>query len=128
MLLFDYDLLPIKADESTPVAAQAWHDALSRSMERGGMHLFSLNKVLPSLANRQIEGKDMRVPIGHGSGRMGQLGKIHYINTKAFLESARHVMVVHGGYTDAEVDVLCTYSPRTLSTMSKFRSADTGCG
>lgn len=38
---------------------------------------------------------------------MGQLGKIHYINTKAFFESARHVMVVHGGYTDAEVDVLC---------------------
>jgi hypothetical protein len=41
-------------------------------------------------------------------GRMGQLGKIHYINTKAFLEAARHVMIEYGEYTDAEVDVLCT--------------------
>jgi hypothetical protein len=39
---------------------------------------------------------------------MGQLGKIHYINTKAFLEAARHVMIEYGEYTDAEVDVLCT--------------------
>lgn len=97
----------------------------------GKMSLFSLEKVLPSLAGRKIDGKDMRVPIGHGDGmpsclpheqyiagseltgvgRMGQLGKIHYINTKAFLESARHVMVVHGGYTDAEVDVLCEFFP-----------------
>jgi hypothetical protein len=41
---------------------------------------------------------------------MGQLGKIHYINTKAFLEAARHVMVVYGEYTDPEVDVLCEFS------------------
>jgi hypothetical protein len=41
---------------------------------------------------------------------MGQLGKIHYINTKAFLEAARHVMVVYGEYTDPEVDVLCESS------------------
>jgi hypothetical protein len=40
-------------------------------------------------------------------GRMGQLGKIHYINTKAFLEAARHVMIEYGEYTDAEVEVLC---------------------
>lgn len=130
MLLFDYDLLPILADETTPLAAQAWHDAFSRSMRVAKMNLFSLEKVLPSLAGKKIDGKDMRVPIGHGDGtspcppsstveckirhlsgigRMGQLGKIHYINTKAFLESARHVMVVHGGYTDAEVDVLCEF-------------------
>ena len=37
---------------------------------------------------------------------MGQLGKIHGINTKAFLEAARFVMVEYGGYSDAEVDVL----------------------
>ena len=43
-------------------------------------------------------------------GRMGQLGKIHYINTKAYLEAARHVMVEYGEYTDAEVDVLCTFT------------------
>lgn len=41
---------------------------------------------------------------------MGQLGKIHYINTKAFFEAARHAMIVYGEYTDAEVDVLCTSS------------------
>lgn len=39
-------------------------------------------------------------------GRMGQLGKIHVVNTKAYLEAGRYVMVEHGGYTDAEVDVL----------------------
>lgn len=69
LLLFDYDLLPILADETTPLAAQAWHDAFSRSMQRGGMHLFSLEKVLPALQGRRIEGKDMRVPIGHGDGQ-----------------------------------------------------------
>ena len=41
---------------------------------------------------------------------MGQLGKIHLINTRAYLESARHVMVEYGGYSDPEVDVLCEYS------------------
>jgi len=40
------------------------------------------------------------------TGRMGQLGKIHVVNTKAYLEAGRYVMVEHGGYTDAEVDVL----------------------
>jgi hypothetical protein len=40
-------------------------------------------------------------------GRMGQLGKIQHINTKAYLEAARHVMVEYGEYTDAEIDVLC---------------------
>ena len=68
-MLFDYDLLPILADETTPLAAQAWHDAFSRSMRVGGMTLFSLEKVLPSLAGRKIDGKDMRVPIGHGDGQ-----------------------------------------------------------
>lgn len=54
---------------------------------------------------------------------MGQLGKIHYINTKAFLESARHVMVVHGGYTDAEVDILCGFLPlQGVSTRTQARS------
>jgi hypothetical protein len=69
LLLFDYDLLPILADETTPLAAQAWHDAFSRSMRVGRMNLFSLEKVLPSLAGRKIDGKDMRVPIGHGDGK-----------------------------------------------------------
>lgn len=68
LLLFDYDLLPILADETTPVAAQAWHDAFSRSMGKGGMELFSLEKVFPSLVGKQVEGKDMRVPIYHGTG------------------------------------------------------------
>lgn len=54
-----------------------------------------------------ISGHPWRVPLTCLAGRMGQLGKIHYINTKAFFESARHVMIVHGGYTDAEVDILC---------------------
>jgi len=124
--LFDYDLVPILADESTPLNAQAWHDAFSKSMKKAGMPLFSLDKVVPCFAGKEVEGKDMRVPIGHGDGqsslpfwsirsrrklmvgRMGQLGKIHYINTKAYLEAARHVMVEYGEYTDAEVDVLCT--------------------
>lgn len=38
---------------------------------------------------------------------MGQLGAIHMINTRAYLDSTRYVMVEYGGYTDAEVDVLC---------------------
>ena len=33
------------------------------------------------------------------------------INTKAYLEAARFMMVEYGGYTDAEVDVLCTSPP-----------------
>jgi hypothetical protein len=154
LLLFDYDLLPIQADETTPLSAQAWHDAFSKSMKKAGMPLFGLDKVLPCFGGMEVEGKDMRVPIGHGDGaslsilfclteggyafaspflflilfrpriatpqtsipagsrrlipgRMGQLGKIHYINTKAFLEAARHVMIEYGEYTDAEVDVLC---------------------
>ena len=41
------------------------------------------------------------------AGRMGQLGKIHVVNTRAFLEAARLVMVEYGGYSDSEVDVLC---------------------
>jgi len=106
LLVFDYDLLPILSDGSTPLGARAWHDAMVKSMGRAGMKAFTLEKVLESLTGRDVVGSDMRVPIGHGEGRMGQLGKIHLINTKAFLESARHVMVEHGGYTDAEVDVL----------------------
>jgi hypothetical protein len=38
---------------------------------------------------------------------MGQLGKIHVVNTKAYLDSARYVMMEYGEYTGAEVDVLC---------------------
>jgi hypothetical protein len=129
-------------------------------MERAGMPLFGLDKVLPCFGGREVEGKDMRVPIGHGdgafclfslawlhcpsviqswsylhnpcpaivhsilfgetddTGRMGQLGKIHYINTKAFLEAARHVMIEYGEYTDAEVDVLCE-----LTLLSESRRA-----
>jgi hypothetical protein len=67
-LLFDYDLLPILADESTPLSAQAWHDAFSKSMKKAGMPLFGLDKVLPCFGGREVEGKDMRVPIGHGDG------------------------------------------------------------
>jgi hypothetical protein len=68
--LFDYDLVPILADESTPLNALAWHDAFSKSMKKAGMPLFSLDGVLPFLAadGRKVEGKDMRVPIGHGEG------------------------------------------------------------
>lgn len=69
LLLFDYDLVPILADETTPRDAQAWHDAFSKSMRKAAMPLFSLDKVLPCLAGRQVDGKDMRVPIGHGEGR-----------------------------------------------------------
>jgi hypothetical protein len=68
LLLFDYDLLPILADESTPLSAQAWHDAFSKSMKKAGMPLFGLEKVLPCFGGREVEGKDMRVPIGHGDG------------------------------------------------------------
>lgn len=69
LLLFDYDLVPILADESTPLNAQAWHDAFSKSMKKAGMPLFSLDKVVPCFAGREVEGKDMRVPIGHGDGQ-----------------------------------------------------------
>jgi SAM-dependent methyltransferase len=68
LLLFDYDLLPILADESTPLSAQAWHDAFSKSMKKAGMPLFGLDKVIPCFGGREVEGKDMRVPIGHGDG------------------------------------------------------------
>jgi hypothetical protein len=37
---------------------------------------------------------------------MGQLGKIHVVNTRAYLDAGRYVLTEHGGYTDAEVDVL----------------------
>ncbi len=40
------------------------------------------------------------------TGRFDQSSRIHKINTAAYLESARHVLVVYGGYTDAEFDVL----------------------
>ena len=66
--MFDYDLLPILADESTPLSAQAWHDAFSKSMKKAGMPLFGLDKVIPCFGGREVEGKDMRVPIGHGDG------------------------------------------------------------
>jgi hypothetical protein len=72
LLLFDYDLLPILADESTPLSAQAWHDAFSKSMKKAGMPLFGLEKVLPCFGGREVEGKDMRVPIGHGDGASPQ--------------------------------------------------------
>jgi len=68
LLLFDYDLLPILADESTPLSAQAWHDAFSKSMKKAGMPLFGLAEVIPCFGGREVEGKDMRVPIGHGDG------------------------------------------------------------
>ena len=41
---------------------------------------------------------------------MGQLGKIHVVNTRAYLEASRHVMIQHGEYTDAEVDVLSEWT------------------
>jgi hypothetical protein len=43
-------------------------------------------------------------------GRLEQLGAIHRVNTLAYLEAARHGMLHHGEYTDAEVDVLCEYT------------------
>ena len=73
LLLFDYDLLPILADESTPLSAQAWHDAFSKSMKKAGMPLFGLDQVLPCFAGGEVEGKDMRVPIGHGDGALHNL-------------------------------------------------------
>jgi hypothetical protein len=79
LLLFDYDLVPILADETTPRNAQAWHDAFSKSMRKAGMPLFSLDKVLPCLAGREVDGKDMRVPIGHGEGWF--LGPVSYART-----------------------------------------------
>ncbi|EIW68297.1 hypothetical protein TREMEDRAFT_71960 [Tremella mesenterica DSM 1558] len=53
-----------------------------------------------------VEGSDVRVPIGHGVGRMGQLGKIHETNTGAYIIAAQYVMCALGGYTEAEYDVL----------------------
>jgi hypothetical protein len=37
-------------------------------MKKAGMPLFSLDKVVPCFAGMEVEGKDMRVPIGHGDG------------------------------------------------------------
>jgi len=37
-------------------------------MKKAGMPLFGLDQVLPCFAGREVEGKDMRVPIGHGDG------------------------------------------------------------
>jgi hypothetical protein len=37
------------------------------------------------------------------------------INTKAYLDAGRYVMTQHGGYTDAEVDVLSEWNPRRLA-------------
>lgn len=48
-------------------------------------------------------------------GRMGQLGNIHVVNTKAYLDAGRYVMTRHGGYTDAEVDVLSEHDYRNRS-------------
>ena len=37
---------------------------------------------------------------------MGQLGKIHEINTVAYVEAARYALCSLGGYTQAEFEVL----------------------
>jgi hypothetical protein len=37
-------------------------------MKKAGMPLFGLDKVIPCFGGREVEGKDMRVPIGHGDG------------------------------------------------------------
>ncbi|ORY32110.1 hypothetical protein BCR39DRAFT_493027 [Naematelia encephala] len=54
----------------------------------------------------EMNGHDIRVPIGHGNGRLLQLGKINLINIKVYIESARYTMIYFGGYSDEEVDVL----------------------
>lgn len=108
LLVFDTDRLPQLSDETTPVAAQAFHDALRRSLRHGGVKMFSLPRVMTILSGEsvEVEGSDVRIPIGYGSGRMGQLGKIHEINTVAYVEAARYALCALGGYTQAEYEVL----------------------
>jgi len=106
LLLFDVSHPPITSKGETPVSALAFVQAYHKSLRKAGMTPFVLDEVVEIFPHDEMMGSDMRVPIGHGEGRMGQLGMIHAVNTRAWVQSAGYIMSVYGGYEDAEIEVL----------------------
>ncbi|WVQ80012.1 hypothetical protein IAT38_002113 [Cryptococcus sp. DSM 104549] len=109
LLIFDHSGPASTASGDVPLGVQAWEDAFKRGCKGAGWEGWGLKKLLGEKWVREgkVEGSEVSVPIGsHGVGRMAQLRNIHLINTRAYIDSARYMMIEHGGYTDAEVDVL----------------------
>ncbi|WVW85287.1 hypothetical protein I302_107325 [Kwoniella bestiolae CBS 10118] len=100
---------PQTVHDVIPKAVQAFYDAWKRSLVQSGIEVASLDEIINTLREegvREIKGDLIKVPVGHGSGRMNQLSKIHLINLKAWIDSTRYTIVAGGGYTDNEFDIL----------------------
>ncbi|WWD02064.1 hypothetical protein V865_000102 [Kwoniella europaea PYCC6329] len=100
---------PQTVQDKTPKGVQAFYDCYKRTLSSFGIKVCSLEDVVGTLrggSGGDIKGDLIKVPIGHGPGRMTQLSKIHLINLKAWIESTRYTIVEGGGYTNNEFDIL----------------------
>nr|XP_018261846.1 uncharacterized protein I303_06291 [Kwoniella dejecticola CBS 10117]OBR84004.1 hypothetical protein I303_06291 [Kwoniella dejecticola CBS 10117] len=144
-LIFDNFTLPQDTDDWVPQGVQAFHDAFDRSSSTAGIARVGVEEVVHTLRSAvnagsgggermgqehkeirlrkwcgEIKGDFIKVPIGHGDGRMSQLAKIHLINLKAWIESTRYMIVECGGYTDAEFEVLSEAYFREVETRELY--------
>ncbi|OCF75688.1 hypothetical protein I204_02980 [Kwoniella mangroviensis CBS 8886] len=98
---------PQTVHDITPKGVQAFYDCYKRSFSSSGLKVCKLEDVVGTLrGGGDIKGDLIKVPIGHGTGRMTQLSKIHLINLKAWIESTRYTIIEGGGYTNNEFDIL----------------------
>ena len=68
LLIFDAASPPTLFDGTSPTGTQAWTDAFHRSLSYAGLSPFAVDQVVKVFRNEELQGSDMRVPIGHGQG------------------------------------------------------------
>jgi hypothetical protein len=68
VLIFETTALPLLFDGTTPPGSQAWHDAYTKSLRRGGMGVFDLEGVVGLLGGLIVKGDVVTIPVGHGVG------------------------------------------------------------
>ncbi|ODN98210.1 hypothetical protein I350_07856 [Cryptococcus amylolentus CBS 6273] len=108
-----------EAEEEVPVGTRAWYDAYDKSLRVMG-HSFDMDRLEAKLLSTEYVRREVVVPIGAHGGKQGSVGRLHLVNMRAFVESAKFVLAEYGRYSDAEIEVLSDAYLRDMEVNRMF--------
>ncbi|ODN73057.1 hypothetical protein L202_08452 [Cryptococcus amylolentus CBS 6039] len=109
-----------EAEEEVPVGTRAWYDAYDKSLRVMMGHSFDMDRLEAKLLSTEYVRREVVVPIGAHGGKQGSVGRLHLVNMRAFVESAKFVLAEYGRYSDAEIEVLSDAYLRDMEVNRMF--------